>query len=361
MKLTIQMQLVPSADQKALLLETMKRFNEAASWAAQVGFEAKVFGQAAIHKRCYAELRERFGLSAQMAVRAIGKAVEVFRRDKSVCPVFKPHGAITYDERILGFKGLDRVSLWTMNGRQIVPLVYGQYQRERFDRMKGQCDLVYRAGRFYLLATIDMPEGAPAEVHDFLGVDLGVVNVAVDSDGTAHSGAAVERVRQRHQRRRDRLQPKKSRGAKKLLRRMAGREARFRRHENHVLSKKLVRLAKDTARGLALEELKGIRERARLFRKSQRARISGWSFGQLRQFVEYKARQAGVRVETVEARGTSTTCPECKHCEKANRKSQSEFVCRHCGCTAHADHVGARNIRARALVNAPQNCQALVA
>jgi putative transposase len=93
-------------------------------------------------KLVYREIRERFGLSAQMAVRAIGKAVECFQRDKTKCPAFKPHGAVTYDERILGFKGVDRVSLWTMTGRMVLPLAYGEYQGQRFGRIKGQCDLV---------------------------------------------------------------------------------------------------------------------------------------------------------------------------------------------------------------------------
>ncbi|MGE5755107.1 MAG: hypothetical protein ACM35G_05245 [Planctomycetaceae bacterium] len=92
MKLTIQLRILPNADQKATLLSTMERFNEAASFAAKVGFEASVFSQPSIHKRCYGEIRDRFGLSAQAAVRAIGKAVEAFSRDKSKCPEFKPRG-----------------------------------------------------------------------------------------------------------------------------------------------------------------------------------------------------------------------------------------------------------------------------
>src|SRR6516225_2910005 len=141
MKLTLQLQLVPTAEQEDVLLSTMERFNAAASFAAKAGFEAGVFSQPSIHKLAYAEIRTRFGLSAQLTVRAIGKAVECFRRDKKVCPIFKPRGAITYDERILSFKGLDKVSLWTLKGRLLLPLVYGEYQKERFGRLKGQVDL----------------------------------------------------------------------------------------------------------------------------------------------------------------------------------------------------------------------------
>jgi predicted transposase len=172
-KLTLQLQLLPDAEQRRRLLETMERVNEAATFAAQCGFKAGVFSQPSIHKLAYAGIRSRFGLSAQMAVRAIGKAVECFSRDKSVCPAFKPHGAITYEERIISFKGLDRVSLWALpEGRVVVPLICGEYQKQRFDRIKGQADLVYRKNKFYLLCTVNLPDNAPVEPADFLGLTL---------------------------------------------------------------------------------------------------------------------------------------------------------------------------------------------
>src|SRR6266702_6429872 len=127
MKLTLQLKLVPTPEQHVALLATMRAFNAAASYAAAVGFRDHVFTQQSIHRRCYRELRDRFGLSAQMAVRAIGKAVEVFRRDKLQCPVFRETGAMTYDDRLLGWKGPAHVSLMTLQGRQIVPMVYGDY------------------------------------------------------------------------------------------------------------------------------------------------------------------------------------------------------------------------------------------
>lgn len=351
MKLTLQMQVLPTADQKPVLLETMERFNAAATLAARAGFEAGVHSQPSIHKRCYAEIRERFGLSSQMAVRAIGKAVEAFAtlraKGRKECPEFRPRGAVTYDERILSFKGLDKVSLWTLSGRMILPLAYGEYQGERLGRLKGQVDLIYRDGKFFLYATIDMPEDAPIEVKDFLGVDLGIVNLARDSDGGKYSGDAVEKVRRRHHRNRMRAQRRGTKGAKKRLRRLAMREARFRRHENHVIAKTLVATAKGTDRGIAMEDLSGIRERTTV-RAKQRAKHSGWAFFQLRSFVEYKAKQAGVPVVPVDPRDTSRTCNTCGHCEKANRKTRDLFECVQCGHSEDADLNAARNIKDRA-------------
>jgi IS605 OrfB family transposase len=352
MKLTLQLQLIPTAEQREVLLSTMERFNAAATFAAKVGFEAGVFSQPSIHKRVYAQIRERFGLAAQMAVRAIGKAVETFRRDRSMCPVFRPRGAITYDERILSFKGLDKVSLGTLAGRQVVPLVYGEYQRQRFDRLKGQVDLVYRGGKFFLFATADLPDHTPIEPKDFLGVDLGIVHLATDSDGNTYSGEAVERIRRRRHESRRSYQKTGTKSARRRLKKLARREANYRRNENHRISNELVRLAKGTDRGIALEDLKGIRERTTV-RAKDRARHSGWAFGQLQAFVGYKAKLAGIPVVFVDARNTSRTCNECGHCEKGNRKSQSEFACKHCGFSENADRNAARNVRDRAAVSRP--------
>lgn len=362
MKLTLQLQLLPTPVQATVLLDTMAAFNAAASYAARIGFDAKVYGQPGIHKRCYYYIREHFGLSAQMAVRAIAKAVEVLRRDKTKCPIFRPDGSITYDDRILGWKGVDKVSLWTLNGREVIPLIYGQYQSERFDRLKGQVDLVYRDSRFYLYATIETPEDAPIDVHDWIGVDLGVVNIAVTSDGDTFTGEAIERTRQRYHHRRQTLQKaatgrkrrgKRPKNIRRALQRMKRREARFRKDLNHCISKTLVAIAKDSGRGLAFEDLSHIRSRTR-FRRSQRARISGWSFAQLGQFSQYKSQREGVPFQHVDPRNSSRTCELCGHCAKGNRSTQALFRCLNCGHTAPADLNAARNHRANARVNAPQ-------
>lgn len=316
-----------------------------------------------LHKLCYRELRERFGLSSQMAVRAYGKAADCFSRDKKTCPVFKPLGAMILDERLMSFKGMDRVSILTLAGRQVIPVVFGQYQRERFDRLKGQCDLVFKDNKFYLLCSIDVPEKSPIEIHDFIGVDMGVARIVTTSDGQSVSGEHVESVRAKHFKTRRSLGRKMGsknrrtrKNARRAMKRIGRRESRFRSHTNHVISKALVTFAKDTGRGISVEELTGIRDRTQ-FRREQRAKMGGWSFGQLRGFIEYKGRLYGVPVVAVDPRNTSRTCSKCGHCEKDNRKSQSEFLCMACGRSANADHNAAINIAARATINWPKVSQ----
>ncbi|MBX6312103.1 MAG: transposase [Isosphaeraceae bacterium] len=144
---------------------------------------------------------------------------------------------------------------------------------------------------------------------------------------------------------------KRPRSIRRKLARDKQRETYFRRNTNHVLAQRYVATAKGTGRGIALEQLQGgLRDRITARGADQRHRLSGWAFFQLRQFLDYKARWAGVPVVYVDPHHTSRTCPECGHCEKANRKSQSVFEYRSCEHRAHAALVGTRNIRARALV-----------
>jgi len=265
---------------------------------------------------------------------------------------FDPHGGIAYDQRIMSFKAMDRVSILTLTGRILVPFVGGAYHRARLEGVRGQADLVLRKGKWYLYVTVEVPDGAPVDPEGWLGVDLGIRNLATDSDGECHSGSGVETVRQRMLRLRGALQAVGTKSAKRHLKRLSGHEARFRSDVNHTISKRIVQKAKDTARGVALEDLKGIRERTTV-QHGQRAMHGGWAFFQLRAFLEYKGRLVGVPVVAVDPRNTSRECPECHLVDKRNRRTQAEFCCVACGFVAHADWVGARNIAARAAVMRP--------
>ncbi len=352
MKLVIQVQLLPDAVQAKALRETVERFNEAAAWVAGVLFEKGVTNKRVAQQLVYHEIRVRFTLTAQTAILVIHRVCEALKRDKTIRPTFRPHAAMTYDSRVMKFIGLDTVNLWTVAGRLTVPILIGAYQAERIGNAKGQCDLILRAdGKWFLIVTVDVPEGTAIPVTDFIGVDLGLANIATDSDPETepYSGAPVERIRHKHNLQRKRLQKRGTQGAKKKLKRMSGKEARFRNHENHCISKKLVTAAKGTGRGIAVEDLTGIRDRLPAWGRDALNRLSGWSFAQLVSFLTYKAALAGLPIEKVDPRHTSRTCSACGHCEKDNRKSQAKFRCMSCGMSMNADKNAALNIRARAL------------
>lgn len=359
-----------------LLLRTMEAANECVRWIGDQAWESKIFGKHALQKLTYVEARRRTGLTAQVTIHCIYKVANAYRsaftmhrlrttvvkrqnkklaklrRPLKPLPVMEPvgfhgTGSIAYDDRILRWIPAERaVSIWTVEGRRIIPFVGGEHQYALLATRKGESDLIYQGGKFYLAATCDAPEAPMIAATEFLGVDLGVANIASDSDGKRHSGSEVKSVRYRHRRLRRNLQKKQTRAAKRRLKQLAGKEARFAKHTNHVISKEIVACAKGTGRGLKLEDLSGIRDRITV-RRRQRVVLHSWAFHQLAYFVAYKAQRAGVPLIFVDSRNTSRECAECGHIAKGNRPNQSTFRCLACGHAAHADTNASRVIAGR--------------
>jgi len=353
MKLVAQVKLQPTDEQSELLKRTLERVNFAANFVSDTAWHQQSFRQYDLHKLTYYPVRENFGLSAQVAVRLIAKVADAYKLDRKTKRTFKPHGSIAYDDRILTWKMDKRVvSLWALGGRVELPFIAGARQLKLLETRQGEADLVYRDGQFYIFQTCDVDEPEPTDIDGFLGVDLGVTNIAVDSDGAVFQGKTVKNVRYRHRKLRAKLQAKGTKSTRRRLRKLAGKEQRFATWTNHNISKSIVAKAKDTGRGIAIEELGGIRDQVTV-RKPQRATLHSWSFFQLRSFIEYKARLNGVLVLAVDPRNTSRTCPSCGHVDKANRKTQSTFLCVNCGHAGLADHIAAINIGGRAAVNPP--------
>lgn len=88
-----------------------------------------------------------------------------------------------------------------------------------------------------------------------------------------------------------------------------------------------------------LEQLSNIRSTTRTSRKNNHS-LHTWSFYRLAQYIEYKARLAGIKVEYVNPAYTSQTCPVCGHVHHASDRS---YTCT-CGFHIHRDLLGAMNI-----------------
>jgi len=355
MKLTAQVKLRPTPEQKTALLNTLTCVNEACNYISEHAWETKTFRQYDLHKLVYYDIRERFSLPAQMTVRAIAKVADAYKIHKRCKRVFKPLGSIAFDVRNLSWRTRTEpptISISTVEGRQRIPFSAGEQQRELLERRQGEADLLYKNGKFYLYQCCDVGEPDPFVPDGWLGIDMGIVNIAVTSDGQIFSGDRIEVKRCHYEHRRASLQSVGTKSAKRRLRQLSGRQHRFQTDTNHCISKAVVAAAKCTCRGIALEHLKGIRGRTKV-RRGQRSRHSNWAFYQLRTFVQYKGLLAGVPIVLVDPRDTSKTCSRCGHCSKSNRSTRDEFRCSNCGHVAPADWNAAVNIAAKAAVNRP--------
>ncbi|MFE9045682.1 RNA-guided endonuclease InsQ/TnpB family protein [Streptomyces sp. NPDC007818] len=365
MKIVTQVKLMPEADQTAALRSTLRTVNEAANWVSGVSFERGVPREYELRKHTYAELRTR-GLGAQAAQHVIKKARDAYttlkvnikagnlgklgskrRRKAESKPVtFRPEVAQPYDDRCLSWQhDQQTVSIWTTAGRlrNIRFVCAPDALRMLREHRKGESDLIERDGVFYLTATLDICEPEMYELAGFVGVDLGIVNIATTSAGYRAAGRGLNRHRTRQLALRKKLQAKGTKSAKRLLKKRPRKEARHTAGVSHIIAKTIVTTAERTSAGIALEDLTGIRSRVRL-RKDQRTSPPSWSFHQLASFVEYKAKRAGVPLVYVDPAYTSRQCSECGHINRRNRQSQATFACRASGFLAHADDNASRNL-----------------
>jgi putative transposase len=175
MKLTAVVRLQPIDDQYRALLHTLERANAACNWLSEQAWQIQAFGQFGLHKLYYRDLRADFDLSAQLAVRCIGKVAssykiglthlreicsrgdpagrpyksrqlrKSYKKDRRARRTFKPHGAVAYDSRILNWRVADKqVSIWTLGGRTQVNFICGKHHELLLQYQQGESDLVYR-------------------------------------------------------------------------------------------------------------------------------------------------------------------------------------------------------------------------
>jgi putative transposase len=350
---TVVCKLAPTPEQVVEIDATLDAFAAACEFAAETARRIGSTNKVKVQQVAYKEIRARFGLSANLAIRAIARACAALKVPEKMHSKFDPT-SIDYDARIFSFREWDwTFSLTLINSRQRISSALGDYQKSRIKGRKPTSAVLVkrRDGGYYLHIQIvdDAPD--PIEPKDVIGVDLGVVNLATTDDGTTYSGEDVDQVRKKYQRKRKTCKRTGTKSARRKLHKVRMKEANFRKDQNHVISKKIVAKAKDTDSAIGVEDLAGIGERTTARGPEQRSRLKGWAFHQLRTFLSYKATLAGIPIIPVDPRNTSRTCPECGHCARNNRRSRDHFECRSCGFAAPADQVGAMNIRHRAIRN----------
>jgi IS605 OrfB family transposase len=397
MKAVVQIKLLADASQLDTLTRTLWACNETATFISAIAHQHQTFRERDLRAISYAQARQHADLASQAAQSCIRKVAASYKalhgnlrngqygekdskrrvKVENTPIVFRPLAAQPFDDRCLSWQHADgapargepagTVSIWTVDGRlRGIPFAGcpEQVAMLRAHR-RGEADLVVRHGRdgrraAYLIATLDIPEPLVADgphldqPDGWIGVDMGIENIAVTSDRALAAelmdkfgcGAVSDR-RARNRTLRRKLQRKGTKSAKRLLKKRSRKEARFGADVNHQVSKKIVAEAERTGRGIAVEELTGIRERVRL-RKPQRATHSSWAFAQLGSFLAYKSAQAGVPFTRVDPAYTSQRCTACGYTSRRNRTKRAEFVCKSCGFAEHADILGSDNIAYRA-------------
>lgn len=355
---TLRLPLYPTTEQTECLLETMRQFTQSLNLVCAEGWRLKEGNAYTLHKLTYRDCKalcpklvsDLHVQARQKAAEAVKSALALARKGKKVnrpqstlCPPRYNVNSFSLDWQ----KGL--ANLATVAGRQKVTFAISAYALALIGSRVATADLVYRKGRFALHVVLKLDDVAFSDSGQALGVDLGVTRPAVTSDGRLHGKRRWREVSKRRFRLKRKLQSNGSKSAKCHLRRLAGREQRFRRDCDHILSKSILDgITAGTT--VVVENLTNIRARVKATRGEAKRRLHSWSFAQLRSFLGYKAEALGCRVAGIDPRHTSQRCAACGHIYRGNRPSQSRFVCRSCGHRANADINAARSIRDKHLV-----------
>jgi len=343
MKLTLKIKLLPTDKQANLLLNTMKEANTVCNAISDVAWEKKIFNNFKLHHETYHAFKPTFNLSSQVLIRCIAKVADAYKLDKKTKRKFRPLGSIGYDSRIMTYKPNDIVSLWAIGGRIKIPFVC--HNRNYLPYIKGEADLVYKKGKFYLFQTIDVPEEDIKDIEEFIGCDFGLITIIATSDGISHSAEWLNTYREHRQKVRSSIQAKADtskrstkRNCRKLCKRLSGKERTTANLVNHTISKSIVESAKEQGKGISIEDLTNIRFTSKRRNKKFRTKLGKWNFADLRAKLEYKALLNGVKLVVVNPAYTSQTCYSCKHIGKRTNKV---FKCINTNCkvdTIDADY-----------------------
>lgn len=344
---TVKCKLQVNTEQAEVLLETLKRFASACNDILRVSQEHRTTNKVKLQHLCYRTIKEKYGLQANLVIRAIARVAEAAKKKRKLSKPrkFKPT-SMSLDQRTFSFNEKRwEVSISTVDGRLKLPLTIGNFQHGLLAGQKPtSVTLCYnrRTKEFYIHIAVKREIPFPTGNGKVIGVDRGIYNLATTSNGLKFSGRQAMHVRRRYARLRQVLQAKGTKGAKRLLKRLSGKERRWMADLNHRIAKTIVSSCKP-GDVIVMEDLRYIRERIRVAQE-QRFIQHSWAFGQLGRFIEYKAAERGIAVVYIDPRHTSQRCPRCGNVNRNNRHGHF-FSCTSCGFVGHADVVAATNIR----------------
>ncbi len=353
---TAKIQICVTSEQQTLLDNTLEAYRSACDHAANYIFQTNDLKQYSLNQHLYRDLRERFGLKAQMAQSVLKTVIARYRtilenQKKWIRPKFrKPQYDLVWNRDYSLSQNLFSVN--TLSGR-IKLSYYSNGMEKYFDKeiyRFGTAKLVKKRKKYFLHipVTRDVSECKLPQVINVVGIDRGINFIAATFDSRHKSGfisgKAVKQKRAKYKQLRTDLQRRQTPSARRRLKAIGQRENRWMRDVNHCVSKALVETNPKHSL-FVLEDLTDIRNETERVRRKDRYMSVSWSFYDLEQKLKYKAALNESIVINVDPKYSSQTCPVCGHTEKGNRNKRLHlFECNKCGYRSNDDRIGAMNL-----------------
>ena len=286
------------------------------------------------------------------------------RRGRGLMPVRWYHGKFTLAGRVLGLPTARGCPALLIRLDRPVPYPAGTVR---------SVTLLFADGRLWIDVTAELPvvtypEGQAPDPDRVAGVDLGIIHpfavAGPDGEALLVSGRAIRAEHRLHladtkARRRaaaGRVPAKGQRGSRRWrktrrrARLVAGRHRRRIRQALHEAAKAVIGWAVEKRIGtLTVGDPRGVLDEPA--GRVHNLRVRQWQVGRTLQILQDNAALAGIRVHLVDERGTSSTCPACKH--RIPKPSGRIMSCRHCQFAGHRDLAAAFTIATRTPGSAP--------
>lgn len=247
-----------------------------------------------------------------------------------------------------------KASISVMNGRIKLPFKLTAKQKELFtnsDWKRGRARLVQTGNKWFLHVSFTKNVSEPdiATFDNIIGIDAGLRQIMTlynpkTGQTFFENGQFIAKKRRNYVKKRQSLQSKNTKSAKRRLKRLSGRENRWMTDVNHCLSKTLVFENPNTL--IVVEDLTNVTfDTVNNRKKENRYEHHSWAFYQLQQDIAYKAREHGSYLIKVNPAYTSQRCPKCGTICKENRdKTNHIYHCNNCHYQSNDDRVAAMNI-----------------
>ena len=322
------------------LTKTIKVYNQIVNFHILKALEFKTISKRKLHSICYKELRTKYQEFPSALIQcARDNAVEMLKGNK-----YNPNtskrldSSIRFDLRTFKlFLDSGELNFTTIEGREKYKIKIPEYFQKYKDWFVKGCTLGIDKKSLKLKIIVEGIKFTH-NLTSILGIDLGLKNVAVLSNGIHIKSNEIKRIKRKYAHLRKKLQSKGTRSAKRKLKSLSGRERRFVKDCNHSLSKIIANLGYGIT---AMENLRNIRKgkKGKIFNRLR----SNWSYHQLREFIKYKVEELGNRLVLVNPKYTSQKCNKCGYIDKKNR-NKGQFKCLSCNYSCSADLNASRNI-----------------
>lgn len=358
--ITAKIKITPTPEQVELFQSTSDAYRRGCNLVSEFAFENGVFRQIPLHNAVYRQVRDEYGLKAQMASSVIKAVVAAYRTAKSnghklsLVTFKRPQLDLVYNRDYSLRTGI--FSLNTLEGRVHVPHETGGMEQYFDGSWKfGTAKLVNKYGKWFLHIpmTKDIPQVETGNIERVVGVDLGINHIAAtyNSEGKSefYNGRPVKHRRAHFKTIRSEMQTKGTSSARKRIRTIGNRENRWMTDVNHRVTKALIDQHGENTL-FVLEDLTGVRNSTERVRVKDRYVNVSWAFYQFRTMLEYKAKLHNCRVIVVDPAYSSQTCPKCGHTERANRNKKLHlFTCKNCRYSSNDDRIGAMNLHRKGI------------